>query len=53
MTYSVKTGAIEHGVNNIICVNANEEGKLSNDKHILKYDLIGPNKAVTKIEFDQ
>jgi exoribonuclease R len=37
----------------LICVNANEKGKLSNDEHILKYNLIGPNGAVTKIELDQ
>ncbi len=37
----------------LVVVNANKNGSLSEDEHILKYNLIGINGAVTKIELDQ
>ena len=36
--------------NCLVLINTNKNGVLSNDEHILKYNLIGNNAAVTKIE---
>ena len=38
---------------NLVIVNSNSSGILSNDEHILKYKLIGVDGAVTKIELDK